>query len=469
MTQFIHLLKWVVFLRSFDKWGGSSSSSDLTEESPDIFVRFSRGLEHLRNAEVDKAKQIFDEIISEDPEYAPAFFGLSCVHIRLDVRDLALKFLERALELDPSYGEAHLVLARLLYEDGDFVGGYEHVNKAVHFGVSPDSGNELIDSLLQSRPEEKNEKGKAGSETREHEITSPINTRPIKEPANEFLSILANKFKPLTSYLPGSLRGDVYLLGCFFLALAIRLLVFALIPIDWKSVSYHLWQVGYLTLHKGLVNGRMWDLHGVEYLYPILPSLLQSFLMWIFRTSSNIPFRLLNIILGGLNSIIVYKIGLKYYDRKVGIYTAFFTAFFPGIIIWNILNLYETIAAFFFLMCIYTFDTHLYYSGVVLALSANCRTEYWPISVGILCILLIIERDNKTEKFIPFFTGWLSIMAPTSFFYFIRTGNWFYPIYFGLWGGFGFSVDIFQLIISKWYVVLIGIGVFYYFYRRKIQ
>ena len=67
-----------------DKWSGSSSSSDLTEDPTDVSVRFSRGLEHLKNAEVDKAKQVFDDIISEDPEYAPAFFGLSCVHIRLN-------------------------------------------------------------------------------------------------------------------------------------------------------------------------------------------------------------------------------------------------------------------------------------------------------------------------------------------------------------------------------------------------
>ena len=70
-----------------DKWGGSSSSSDLTEEFTDISVRFSRGLDLLRQTEVDEARQVFEDIIKENPEYALAHFGLGCVFVFEGLKD----------------------------------------------------------------------------------------------------------------------------------------------------------------------------------------------------------------------------------------------------------------------------------------------------------------------------------------------------------------------------------------------
>jgi len=228
------------------------------------------------------------------------------------------------------------------------------------------------------------------------------------------------------------------LIFCF--ALFVRLVVFSLISVDWKSVSYHLWQIGYFTLHLGLKHGRMWDLHGCEYLYPILPSLTQAFLMGLFRTASNIPFRVLNMVLSSLTASFIYLVGKERFSKKIGLFAAFFVSIFPGFVIWNILNLYETMAAFFFVAALYVWDKNLFYSGILLGLAAQSRIEFWPITFGVCLSILFYEKENKVDKLIPVVSGWLLVMVPFSYVYLTHTGNFIYPLYYGLFGGFGFTV-----------------------------
>lgn len=145
VTQFIHLLKWVVFLRSFDKWRGSSSSSDLTEDSTYISVRFSRGLELLGQSMVNDARQVFEDIIRENPEYALAHFGLGCVFVFEGLKDKGFEEWKKAIEIDPDCGEASFALAWAHYDMGDLERGYEYVGKAVESGRDLDNVREIVE------------------------------------------------------------------------------------------------------------------------------------------------------------------------------------------------------------------------------------------------------------------------------------------------------------------------------------
>jgi len=447
-----------------DKWGGSSSSSDLTEESTDISVRFSRGLEHLREADVDNAKKVFDDIISEDSDYAPAFFGLSCVHIRLDAKELALQFIKRALELDPGYGEAHLVMARLLYDDGDLVGGYDHVKKAVQLGVSPNSGNELINSLIQSRPSRDDEK--RDSENLDSDPSTVVSEKPVSElidesileeteavtsvmsaqsyretePVNQSFKNILISLSNFRSVLEGGIQNR-WVLSVFFLALLARVYVLWMMPIDWNWDSYHHWQIAYYTLHIGFRQFRMWDLRGMEYFWGIVPSLIEAILLWLFRTSSMIPFRIVNMILGSASSVLVYKIGEDKFNRRVGLFSGVLVALASPFTVFDITGLGDTLATFLVLASIYLTDKNPSLSGVLLALGCQSRIEFWGIAALYFFFSIIYRRYKHSERridyFFPKLIAWLLMMVVFFIFFWVQTGNPFYPFYWSVYNTIG--------------------------------
>jgi len=109
-----------------------SSNSD----SLSIVERYSRGLEFLRQNDVDRAKREFESILEIDSAYDLAHFGIGCVHALQGFVDRALEEWSRAVEIDPGCGEAHYVLAWAYYDGGDQERGYEHVGKALESGVN---------------------------------------------------------------------------------------------------------------------------------------------------------------------------------------------------------------------------------------------------------------------------------------------------------------------------------------------
>jgi len=144
--------------------------------------------------------------------------------------------------------------------------------------------------------------------------------------------------------------------------------------------------------------------------------------------------------LGSLTASFIYLIGKEHFNKKVGFYAALFVCIFPGFVIWNILNLYETMAAFFFVAALYAWNKNLFISGVLLGLTAQSRIEFWPITFGVCLSILFYEKENKVDELIPVVSGWLLVMVPFSYIYLTHTGNFIYPLYYGLFGGFGASV-----------------------------
>lgn len=447
-----------------DKWDRSSSSNDLTEDPTDISVRFSRGLEHLRKAEVEKAKQVFEDIINEDPNYAPAFFGLSCVHIRLDAKKLALKFIERTLELDPGYGEAHRVMARLLYDDGDLEGGYDHVKKAVQLGVSPNSGNELINSLIQSRPRRDEEKSEGEilvsdpstiatqlpvsvltdesipGENEAVSVEMSAQSYRAKEPVNQSLNNLITSLSNFRSVIEGGIQNR-WVLSVFILAFLARLYVLWMTPIDWNWDSYHHWQIAYYTLHIGARQFRMWDLTGMEYFWGVVPHLIEAILLWLLRTSSMLPFRIINIILGSASSALVFKIGEDKFNWRVGIFSGVLVALASPFTVFDITGLGDTLATFFVLASIYVTDSRPFLSGIFLGLGCQSRIEFWGIAALYFFFLTIYRRFKHSGGRIDYFfsklTAWFLIMVTFFIFFYAKTGNPFYPFYWSIYNTVG--------------------------------
>jgi TolB-like protein/DNA-binding winged helix-turn-helix (wHTH) protein len=82
-------------------------------------VEYRNGQQATVRSELEVARNFFERAISEDPNYAPAFLGLSQVWWDRPATEGAPEkeraALEKALQLDPALAEAHLALAEIEY------------------------------------------------------------------------------------------------------------------------------------------------------------------------------------------------------------------------------------------------------------------------------------------------------------------------------------------------------------------
>jgi len=214
---------------------------------------------------------------------------------------------------------------------------------------------------------------------------------------------------------------------------AVRALILAAIaPIDFRWESYHIWQIAYYTLKIGIPNGRMWDLDGLEYFWGPAPILSESFLLWLFNTTSTLPFRALNLIIGSATVPLAYLVGKKYYSPNAGLLASALVAFNPITAFNSTIGMSETIGVFFLVLGIFFYRDKPFYSGLALAIASLSRTELWLISIGMIAAYLVFGKN--TTKAVPSAAGWLLIMIP----YFIHvrsvTGNPFYSFYWNFIG-----------------------------------
>lgn len=415
-----------------DKWGGSSSSSDLTEGSTDVSVRFSRGLDLIRRSKVDEARQVFEDIINEDLEYAPAHFGLGCVFAFEGLIGKALYEWNRAVEIHPDFWEAHYALAWAYYDVEDQKRGYEHVSKAVESGVELHSVKGLIDVITQ---------GRASLTHREIEespsITDSENVNVItRDPT---LSELVLKGFPNIK----ERRIALYIVvGGFSVRLFSTLFI---TPIDFRWESYHFWQIAYYTLHVGTKYLRMWDLGGMEYFWGPLPIWIQSIILWVFRTKSIAFFRLFNTLIGCATIFLAYRIGLRYGDATSAKISALIVAANPILIFNNVIGMEESLGVFFILLSLLVINDKRFYGGLFLGLASLCRIEFWPLSFGIIGTIFLFERDKSGSNWFSVLIGWMVAVVPYMIHLQMATGNAIYPFY---WNFLGNVVGVW----NPWYV-----------------
>ena len=258
----------------------------------------------------------------------------------------------------------------------------------------------------------------------------------------------------------------------FASALAVRLAFMLLVvPIDFAWDSYHRWQIAYYTLNIGIQNGRMWDLFGMEYFWGILPELMEAFLLWLFNTSSILPFRIFNSVLGSASVCLLYNISKRYYGVNIAFLSSALAAVCPPLVIWDTVALDGTLGVFFLLASLYFYKDRQYLCGIALGLASMCRVEFYFLSLGVCFCHLIFEKS--ATKFVPAILGWLTIMTP--YFWFIQrgTGDWLYQIrwnYLASMGTWGYSPTWFEESVPwrvLWGAVLAATAGSLVFLRRK--
>jgi hypothetical protein len=241
-------------------------------------------------------------------------------------------------------------------------------------------------------------------------------------------------FKPrLRALLSRLLAGRSFMV--FAVACLARLVVWYLIPLDWNWDSYHHWQISYLSLKIGFPNWRLWDLNGCEYYWGIVPHLVQAFILGVLSTSSIIPLRAMNLVLGGLNAVLVYQIGSKYYSEMVGTYSGLLYGVFPVAAVFDILALQDTLALSFLLTSIMFVKERPFVAGCLLALTGQSRTELLPVSMIIVLLVLVAERFST--KIAPLLIGWLVVTGVFGWFVYTQTGNPLYSLYWSMYNVFG--------------------------------
>jgi hypothetical protein len=221
-------------------------------------------------------------------------------------------------------------------------------------------------------------------------------------------------------------RGELKAPGFFLAALAVRLVyLFLVVPVDWVGDSYHHWQVAWFTLNIGLGQGRLWDLKGVEYYWPPLPSLVEAFLMWLFRSPSIMLMRLANVVVGASSVAVSYLVGRRF-DEWVGISTAAALVFFPLTLNCEVLALHEPMMVLLALVGVLMFlGERDFYSGLFLGLSYLCHfTVYLMAPI----LLLLYFRGRSLERGLAFSIGFGLVYAPYAFVLLSHTGDAFYNL-----------------------------------------
>lgn len=384
-----------------DKFRRLSNSDKLNADSRDEAERVFIGLEFLRNAQVEEAQKIFEEIIETVPDYAPAHYGLGCVYIRLDWKDRAEVEFKRAIELDPDYGEAHYALAWIKYGAGDLEAGYEHVKKVIESGASVDFVREEFDRLLDTHdatPVEMRESdtSKAGAAVEEKQVVKAgvsftgrfeIILYRVKS------VVLSNSF-----FSELLINEKLFVLSIFVFSFFVRILYWIIFyPLDFWIDSYHHWQISFFSLKVGFPeNGWFSDPGGLVYHWMPLPHVIQMIFLKFNKTLT--PIRLFNSVVGSLTVLLVYMIGKKISDRNTATFSAFCLSIFSITIIHDVIGGIEPITTFFLLAAVYVYlEDHYVLSGFLWGMVSLCRTEFWIIGLVVL-IIIYLSSDITSFK-----------------------------------------------------------------------
>ena len=226
--------------------------------------------------------------------------------------------------------------------------------------------------------------------------------------------------------------NQLTVLAVFSLALACRLsfliLVSGLEYNGWYHDSYHHWQIAYYTLHVGLKQDppRMWDLNGMEYFWGLLPTLTESLLLWIFNTTSMVPFRVFNSIMGSFSACLIYLLGRRYFSRRVGLFAGVLAALSP--VLWEVdsSGMLDPMGITLLLAALYMYERSPLACGFLLGSASLTHIEFWFLTLAVCGFYIAFQKSSV--KFIPSILGWLMPMAPYFWFMQTRTGDWLYAL-----------------------------------------
>ena len=90
--------------------------------------------------DLGKAQQIFEDMLRENPKFVQAYRGLAYVALSNNFNMVkATELYEKALEIDPNYGEVHYAMA-FLYAGSDHEKGAKHLARALELDIPDENG-----------------------------------------------------------------------------------------------------------------------------------------------------------------------------------------------------------------------------------------------------------------------------------------------------------------------------------------
>lgn len=112
---------------------------------PDAKVRFEEAFRltfcaDKSRRDLGKAQHLFEDLLRADPKLAQAYRGLAYVALSQNFNLAgATEMYDRALAINPDYGEVHYALA-FLHAGGDQAKGAQHLKRALELGIADENG-----------------------------------------------------------------------------------------------------------------------------------------------------------------------------------------------------------------------------------------------------------------------------------------------------------------------------------------
>ena len=79
----------------------------LEEDGKDSFTRFALAMEYLKVKEVEKARNLFEYLINNDPEYVGTYYHAGKLYEELNLLDLAIQTYSKGITISRNLNELH--------------------------------------------------------------------------------------------------------------------------------------------------------------------------------------------------------------------------------------------------------------------------------------------------------------------------------------------------------------------------
>ena len=154
---------------------------------------------------------------------------------------------------------------------------------------------------------------------------------------------------------------------------------------------------------------------------PLYPAALAG--LWsVFGPDALQIVRLSQILLAALSAFLVYRLGERVYDKRVGKLAALAVWLYPSLIFFNLLILTETLFSLlliaFLLLAVAVVQNPrpgtALLCGLTLGLGALTRSVLWPVPLVLCPLLLVLVRGRRQRLVVPalVFAGYALVVAP---------------------------------------------------------
>lgn len=95
--------------------------SFLKENPSDPFLKFAIGQEHLKAGELEKSREVLENLIKEHPDYVASYYHLGKILEKMDQKDLVQSMYEEGIKVAQRVGDGH-TQGELMQALADFQG-----------------------------------------------------------------------------------------------------------------------------------------------------------------------------------------------------------------------------------------------------------------------------------------------------------------------------------------------------------